>query len=214
MISGCAGKRGGPVPYNRADFVAPDLREIKSSAAHRLRPGDVVTITVFQADSFSGDRTVDATGRIQMPLIGAVDAEGKTSPELQAILTAKLASSYLRAPSVQVVIKEAKSEKVTVDGSVLQPGIYEIEGDMTLLQAVALARGPNPDANPKRVVIFRTIKGERQAAAFDLTTIRTGLEPDPSVYGDDIIVVDGSATRQQFRDVISSLPLLSVFTRF
>ena len=66
-------------------------------------------------------------------------------------------------------------------------------------------------ANPKTVVVFRQVDGKRMAAAFDLTTIRKGEDPDPQVYRGDIIVVDGSNTKRAWRDVIQSVPLLGLF---
>lgn len=214
-LSGCTGSRGGPVAYNRTDFTAPDAAVTNLiEAEHRLQPGDVVTVSVFQVADMSGDREVDGLGRIQMPLIGMVDAQGLTSAELSTRLATRLNETYLRDPRVQVVIKTVRQQTVTVDGSVTNPGIYPIPGRISLLQAVALARGPSQDANVKRVVVFRRINGQRQAAAFDLSTIRDGTDPDPEIFGDDVVVVDGLRARQTFRDIIQSVPLLAIFGPF
>lgn len=214
-LAGCTGSRGGPVPYGRTDFAAPDAAAVTLvEAEHRLQPGDVVTVSVFQVTDLSGDREVDGLGRIQMPLIGMVEAQGLTTAELSTRLAMRLNESYLRDPRVQVTIKTVRQQTVTVDGSVTQPGIYPITGRISLLQAVALARGPSQDANVKRVVVFRRINGQRQAAAFDLSTIRNGTDPDPEIYGDDVVVVDGARARQTFRDIIQSVPLLAIFGPF
>jgi polysaccharide export outer membrane protein len=82
------------------------------------------------------------------------------------------------------------------------------------MQAVAQAGGTTENANARRVAIFRQIGGQRQAAAFDLTAIRRGENPDPQVYAGDIIVVDGSATKALHRQILNSLPLLSIFRPF
>ena len=55
-----------------------------------------------------------------------------------------------------------------------------------------MARGTDENANPRRVAIFRTIEGQRMAAAFDLVSIRRGQMEDPRIYSGDIVVVDGS----------------------
>ena len=81
----------------------------------------------------------------------------------------------------------------------------------TLVQAIAVAKGTDDLANPRRVAIFRTISGKRMAAAFDLTSIRRGKEPDPTVYAGDTIVVDGSGVKAAQRNLIQSLPLASIF---
>jgi polysaccharide biosynthesis/export protein len=215
LLAGCAGSRGDTVAYNRSDFVPPDANATALvEADHKLQPGDIVTINVFQVPDVSGDREVDGLGRIQLPLIGMVDAQGLTTTELSTRLATRLNESYLRDPRVQVVIKTVRQQTITVDGSVNQPGVYPIPARFSLIQAVALARGPSEDANVKQVVVFRRINGQRQAAAFDLSTIRDGTDPDPEVFGDDVIVVDGSATRQTFRDILQTVPLLSVFRPF
>ncbi len=214
-LAGCAGSRGGQIPYARSDFVAPDLpRQTTSADEHLLQAGDVVTINVYQVEALSGDRQVDLGGQVQMPLIGAVKAQGLRVEELATALTSKLDATYLRNPRVEVLLKARQLRAVTIDGAVKQAGVYPVAGDITLLQAIALARGPDANANIKRVVVFRQIAGQRQAAAFDLSTIRSGQDPDPAIHGDDVIVVDGSSSRQLFRDFLSSVPLLAIFRPF
>ena len=78
-------------------------------------------------------------------------------------------------------------------------------GPTTLIQAIASAGGVSENGNPRRVAIFRQIGGQRQAAAFDLTSIRRGEAPDPQVYAGDIIVVDGSATKAAQRQILNTL---------
>jgi polysaccharide export outer membrane protein len=82
------------------------------------------------------------------------------------------------------------------------------------MQAIAMAKGTTQDANPSRVIVFRTIRGERTAGAFDLADIRRAKAEDPVIYGNDIIIVDGSRARSLFRDLMSSFPLLSVLRPF
>jgi polysaccharide export outer membrane protein len=74
-----------------------------------------------------------------------------------------------------------------------------------------MARGTTQDANLRRVVIFRQIDGQRMAAGFDLRAIRTAQMEDPTVYASDIIIVDGSQTRQMWRDVLQTIPILALF---
>lgn len=214
LLPGCA-RRGGDVPYNPSSFVAPDARPSALTAAdYRLSPGDVVNVRVYELENLTGDQTVDATGRITFPLIGAVDADGRTASEFQAAVATKLRQDYLQAPHVVVSLKTAVSRTVTVDGAVEQPGVYAIAPSTTLIQTVALARGVTTNANPKRVVVFRQIGGERRAAAFDLVTIRNGKDPDPQVYPSDVIVVDGSALTENYRTLLRSIPLVGLLARF
>jgi polysaccharide export outer membrane protein len=213
-LTGCAG-RGGSVPYSPANFERPDTERVSVSAEEqRIAPLDKLGINVFQVDSLSGEFQVDAAGTITFPLIGSLEAQGKTAPEFGAMIAKRLGQRYLQSPNVQVSIKERADTTITVDGSVRQPGVYPLKGSMTLLRAIALARGTAEDANPSRVVVMRTVKGQRMAAAFDLKAIRRAEAEDPTIYGNDIVIVDGSRARSIFRDVLTSLPLLSIFRPF
>jgi polysaccharide export outer membrane protein len=78
------------------------------------------------------------------------------------------------------------------------------------MQAVALAKGTTEDANIRRVIVFRTINGERMAGAFDLADIRRAKAKDPTIYGNDIVIVDGSRAQKLFSQILSTLPMLSV----
>lgn len=212
-LAGCAGSRSRTLSYNPATFTAPDVIPIAArTAEYRLGVGDVVTVRVFNVDSLSGDQQVDPAGNITMALIGAVPAIGHTTQELSADLVHRLGARYLNSPQVQVVLKTVVPQTVTVDGSVTQPGVFPVNGRQTLLQTIALARGTTDGANPRRVVVFRQINGQRQAAGFDLTTIRAGTDPDPLIYPNDVVVVDGNQTAQRIRDGLQAIPILGLFT--
>jgi polysaccharide export outer membrane protein len=179
---------------------------------YRIGPLDKLNITVFQVKDLTLDRVqVDASGRILLPLIGQLNAAGRTTTELSDEIAARLAASYLQNPQVSVVVSEAASQKVTVDGAVTEAGVFELRGRTTLLQAVAMAKGPARNANLRRVAVFREIDGQRQAAVFDLKAIRKGKAEDPEIYGDDVIVVDSSGLKGAWREVLGALPAFSIF---
>ncbi|MBU2167309.1 MAG: polysaccharide export protein [Alphaproteobacteria bacterium] len=183
-----------------------------SSQDYRIGANDLLRINVFRVPDLSFDEIrVDASGVIQMPLIGTVQAESLTPDELGESLAARLGAQYLRNPQVTVTVLEAASQKITVDGAVTQPGVYEMQGRTTLLQAVAMARGPVTEADLRSVVVFRTIDGQRQFAVFDLAAIRAGEAPDPVVLGDDVIVVDASRLSAALQQAVRALPALAVF---
>mgnify|MGYP003575290469 FL=1 len=211
-LSACADKRGGPIPYGIADFGVPDAPElVPLEAGYRIAPMDMVTVRVFKMPDLSGDYEVDLAGHISMPLIGEVPAYNLTTAELDEALTHKLGEKYLENPDVSVGIKASTRRSVTIDGAVARSGAYPIQGPMTLMQAVAAAGGAREDANIRRVAIFRTIGGQRQAAAFDLQAIRRGEAMDPSVFPGDIVVVDGSSIKALQKQIFQSVPLLSIF---
>lgn len=212
-LSGCS-TRGGSIPYDRANFGAPDAPPpARDLADYKLSPGDVVTIQVFELPQLAGDQTVDGVGRINPSLVGPVQADGLTVAQLSTALSTKLQEKYLQSPHVSVVLKTAVQHTVTVDGAVEHPGIFPIGASTTLIQTIALASGTRDDANAKRVVVFRVINGAREAASFDLTTIRSGKDGDPLIYPNDVVVVDGSSIGPAFKTVLRTVPLLAFFTR-
>ena len=210
-LAACADTRGGPIPYNQT-FAPPDAPALQTLATnYKIAPMDKLGIKVFKSEDLSGDYDVDLAGHISLPLVGEVEAANLTTAELDQKLTEKLGEKYLEHPDVSVSIKQSAGRLVTVDGAVRSGGSFPMAGNLTLMQAVALAHGTSEDANAHRVAIFRTIAGKRQAAAFDLVSIRRGEAQDPAVYPGDIIVVDGSSVKEMEKRLLQSIPLLAIF---
>jgi polysaccharide biosynthesis/export protein len=214
--SACASSRGGPIAYDTAGtFQAPDAPKLATlETGYKIAPMDTVSVQVFRMKDLSGDYQVDLTGNISLPLIGEVRAANLTTAELDQQLTAKFGQKYLENPDVSVGLKESAKRAVTVDGAVKQAGAFPTSGPMTLMQAVALAGGASEDANIRRVAVFRTIGGQRQAAAFDLQDIRRGQMQDPTIYPGDVVVVDGSSVKALYKQILGALPGLSLFRPF
>lgn len=206
-------------PVSNGGFVSvpgPTVTTTTRPGDYRIGPFDKLNINVYQMKDLTlSDVQVDAAGRITLPLIGSIEAAGKTAPELSDEIAGMLRGRYLQQPQVTVWVTDAASQKVTVDGAVVQPGVYTLSGPTTLIQAVAMAKGPDLKyANLRRVVVFRTINGQRAAAVFDLKLIRQGKAEDPAILGNDVIVVDGSQTKGAWREIIGALPVLGVFRYF
>ena len=185
----------------------------RPSGIHK-RPVDVIDVRVFQVAELSGEHQVDANGFINMPLIGKVEARGKSSEELGQFLADRLGQRYLRSPNVNVMVKTAAARTITVDGAVGVPGVFPIQGKTTLIKAVALAKGTTDSANPRRVVVLRDIAGKRMAAQFDLQQIRRAEANDPEIFGNDIIIVDGSKSKSTFTTILQSLPVFGLLNTF
>ena len=214
-LAGCADKRGGPIAYNVGDFGAPDEpTAVPLGQGYRIAPLDTLTVKVFKMPELSGDYDVDLTGQISLPLIGEVSAVELTTAQLDERLTSKLGEKYFQNPDVSVGVKASTRRSVTVDGAVNKAGSFPVMGSLTLMQAVANAGGTTPEANARRVAIFRQIDGKRQAAAFDLVSIRRGEVPDPAVFPGDIVVIDGSSIKAAQKQILNSLPILSIFRPF
>ena len=208
---GGSGKMTEGAVYGQALPPPDPTRAVVGAEEYRVGPMDTLDVSVYQAPDVSRIVQVDAAGQIGMPIIGAVPVAGKTVNEIRDELTVRLKAKYLRSPEVTVSVKEFASQKVTVDGSVGQPGVYPLIGKTTLIQAVAMARGLNREANEKKVAVFRTVNNQRMVAVFDLNEIRTGKMADPQIFANDVVFVDRSGGKTLWRDVISAVPLIGMF---
>jgi polysaccharide export outer membrane protein len=153
---------------------------------------------------------VSEAGTVSFPLVGEVRAAGRTAREVEQDLTRSLGGRYLQNPQVTVFIKEYNSQRVTVEGAVKKPGVYPIQGSMSLLQAVAIAQGFEQTADDT-VVVFREIDGRRAAARFDIASIRSGATRDPQLQAGDVVVAGTSQLKEGFNTLIKLAPIASVF---
>jgi polysaccharide export outer membrane protein len=199
---------GAAQPVQAAAQVLAD----PANGGYQIGTDDTLDISVFQVPELSRTVQVDRNGEFILPIVGRVPAAGKTSDELAAFLTQKLQGRYLKDPLITVVVKAAAKNRVTVDGAVIKPGVYPLSGPTTLMQAVALANGPDPRvANIRRVTIVRAADGRRGAQTYDLTRIRDGKAADPTVNADDIVIVEASGARSFFTyygSILTTLALL------
>jgi polysaccharide export outer membrane protein len=190
-----------PAPV-RQDLTAADRPAL-------IGPLDSIQVDVFNVPELTRDIQVDASGRIAMPLVGTIDARGRTAQELAETIETALRGRYVRKPEVTINIKSSVSQVVTIDGQVVEPGLYPVTNQMTLLRAVASAKGLTEFARQDDVVILRTVEGRKMAGLYNIGAIRNGAYDDPPIYANDVIVVGDSPQRRLFRDLVSLAPLLA-----
>ncbi|HSX62588.1 MAG TPA: polysaccharide biosynthesis/export family protein [Tahibacter sp.] len=188
--------------------------EYKAVSEYRIGANDLIEINVFQVAELGRTVRVNTQGQISLPLIGSLQAGGRTVAELEAEIAKRLEQGYIQNPQVSIFVKEYTSQRVTVEGAVRKPGIYALTGKTSLLQALAMSEGLDQLANQQGVVIFRTIGGQKMAAVFDIAAIRAGRSEDPQIYGDDIVVVDQSGPRTALRRFVESIPVFALFRPF
>lgn len=173
---------------------------------YRVGPSDRLAISVYGVPDLSQTLQVDSSGRIAVPLAGALEVAGRTPEEISRDITQRL-STYVRDPQVSVNIEQSVGQVITLDGQVTEPGLYPVVGRMTLMRAIAAAKGASEFARLQDVVIFRTVGDQRMAALYNLAAIRRGTYPDPDVFAGDVIVVGDSPGRRLFRDILQASPL-------
>lgn len=216
LVTGCAST---PALVPGAHLTVPTGGELPpptgaditaASRPYQVGPFDELSVSVFGIPELSSREVqADASGRISLPLVGAIEASGKTPQELEVQIEQALRGRYVRDPQVTVNLVETVSQVVTVEGEVEVPGLYPVVGRMTLLRAIATARGLTDDASLRDVVIFRTVEGQKMAALYNLDSIRRGTYADPDIYASDVVVVGESSARRLFQTVLQTAPLLT-----
>lgn len=189
-----------------------ELTSDEPGSDYVIGAGDKLSIRVFEVKELSLDEEiVDATGQIELPLIGRLMASGKTPVQLQTEIAQRLGARYLQSPQVSVMVVDSASQKVTVEGEVRTPGVFQMKGRTTLMQAIAMAGGPGDNADLHKVAVIRDDHGLRRAAVCDYERIRRGQQIDPTLRGDDIVVVDGSHVKEFWNNTLKALPFFSIF---
>jgi polysaccharide export outer membrane protein len=175
---------------------------------YRIGLYDVLDINVFEIDDLHRQVQVDGSGKIVLPLVGEVPAQGRTPAELADDLREKLDARYVNNARVEVQVRQSQSEHVTVDGAVNEAGVFPLKGRVTLMQAVAMAKGPmGADANVHKVSLFRTVDGRWTRTQYDLAKIRNGKAEDPEIEPRDVVVVAGSKKQDILRTLGTILPV-------
>ena len=109
---------------------------------YSIGPGDLLEISIFDIMELSKIKTrVASEGQITLPLVGIVEAGGKTAMELEETLKTALASKYIRNPQVSVFLLEYHSQRISVLGAVKKPGVFEVSGSRTLVDMLSMAEG-------------------------------------------------------------------------
>lgn len=210
-VAACA----GPIETKGAGIAATGLQQlppptradlIGTARPYLIGPFDTLQIDVFGIEDLKREVQADASGRISFPLVGFVDAGGKTPEELAQAIAGRLRGRYIRDPQVTVNLKETVSQVVTVDGEVKQPGLYPVVGHMTLSGAVATAKGATEFAKLQNVYVIRSVNGEKMVGAYNLAAIHGGRYPDPEIFANDVVIVGESRARRLFQNFIGVAP--------
>lgn len=180
------------------------------AATPRISEGDLLEIQVFQAPEMSSKERVQSNGDIVLPLIGPVKVAGLTQEEAEQLITRKLSRDYLQNPQVNIFVEESASLKVTVVGEVGAPGVFPLKGQMTLLEAIALARGVKSTAKDEVVLFRKTEPAGIKAYLIDLDQIEEGSIGNPPLIGGDTVHVVQSGTMVFFDRIFGKLALAPV----
>ena len=155
-----------------------------------LQPGDVVNVSVWREPDLERTLLVRPDGGISFPLAGDLMAAGQTIAQLTEAIAAKLAQ-FIPSPVVTVTLQENLGNRIYVTGRVTKPGVYLINQDVDVLQALAIAGGLTPFADRDDIKILRRENGVERAIPFNYKQIQRGERLEQNIIlkpGDTVLV--------------------------
>lgn len=180
-LSACSGSRP------RYDYV----QELRAMKTYSVGPGDVLEVRVWKNDQLSRRVTVRPDGFITLPLVGDVLCGGNTVEQIAGDITTRGATYYTDPLVVSVEVAELHSYRVYVLGEVIRPGEFTPTGQVTVLQAIALAGGFTRFAAPDDIIVIRKdARGERRIPFSYSFVIHEGdLRENLPLLSNDTVVV-------------------------
>jgi protein involved in polysaccharide export with SLBB domain len=159
-------------------------------ADYQVHAGDELDIVVWKQPELTRRTVVRPDGRIGVPLVGDVPAEGLTPKEVQNAVQEEL-KTFVSEPHVTVIVATAKKPQVTIQGSIVHPGAYLLEARLTVLQLIAQAGGLSEYSKRDQIAIFRGEGGSVQRFLFNYGTFLAGVNLDQNIVlkEDDIVIV-------------------------
>jgi polysaccharide export outer membrane protein len=202
-----AASEAGPLPQGReVGLDRPVLQ--KRPLRYQLKKGDTLELNFPFVPSFNQAVTVQPDGFITLHYLGDIRVEGKTVPELRAMLRAQY-EKILQDPVLTVELKDFEKPYFIVSGQVDKPGKYELRGETLVTQAVALAGGFKEQAKHSQVLLFRRVSDEWvQVKRLNLKKMfhRSNLQEDLYLQPGDMLFVPTSP----FAKIKEFIPRLSV----
>lgn len=151
-----------------------DLTAAAPGRQYRIGVDDILTVSVWRQPDLSRSIPVRPDGRISLPLVGEVQAAGKTTPELESELRASL-GHYIKDPELTVMVAQIRSQRVNIIGQVTHPGTFSMTQSMGVLDALALSGGLREFAKKKQIYVLReTSDGHRTRLHYDYEAVLRG----------------------------------------
>ena len=165
------------------DTAAPD-------ESYKVLPGDVLTVSVWREEDLQLDVLVRPDGAFSFPLAGDISARNRSVLELQQELTTRL-SRYISDPVITVSVKEVLGNKIYVIGQVTRPGVFVVNPQVDVLQALSMAGGTTPFASLNNIKVLRRSGKAQSALSFRYEDVVKGkdLQQNIMLQSGDVVVV-------------------------
>jgi polysaccharide biosynthesis/export protein len=145
----------GPAASANSKAIPGNARALNSVPAdYRIGVSDVIAVNVWKDADLSGTVPVRPDGKISLPLIGDIEAAGKTTGELHDLVVTRL-KPYVPDPDVTVIVAQINSQKYFVLGQVTHPGSYPLRTPTTVVEALAAAGGFLDWAHTNKIMVVR-----------------------------------------------------------
>jgi polysaccharide export outer membrane protein len=151
LVLAAAAAAGAEQP---AGPVSPAARSLETPAAYTIGAGDVLRIIVWKEPDLTGDVTVRVDGMITVPLLGDLQATGRSPGEVAETMS-RAQERFVEKPKVTVAVSLSNSARFYVVGQVAKPGEFPLSSNTTVLHALALAGGLKEFARTDSIVIVR-----------------------------------------------------------
>jgi len=174
----------------QSDRNAAVTADVVIAPGEALGIDDVFDVRVFGEESLSGSYRVADDGSVDYPFAGRISVVGKSSGEVQRLLTERLSDGFLKNPQVSVMVKEWNSRKVSVLGQVQNPGAVVYFPSMTIVDAIASAGGFTGIAAPNKVTLRREVDGKVHSTIYPVADISEGKRANVSMVPGDVLVVE------------------------
>jgi polysaccharide biosynthesis/export protein len=155
-----------------------------------VQAGDVLTVTVWKETDLTGDVLVRPDFGMSFPLVGDLDARGKTVDQLRVEITERL-KRYIPNPVVTVAAKAVAGNHIYVVGKVQKPGEYPMVRDVDVMQALSLAGGATPFAAVNDIIVLRRLSAGQIVLHFQYNDVARGQDLRENVVlqpGDTVVV--------------------------
>ena len=179
------------VPESEAKTAGANTKGVQVAEDFVIGADDVLGVNVWKEAEVSRTVTVRSDGKISLPLVGELQAQGKTPKQLQDDIRSKLAA-FISDPEVTLIVQEVRSHRFNVLGQVQHPGSYVLTSATTVLDAIALAGGFRDFAKQKAIYVLRANSdGSEVRLAFNYREVIKGdrLKQNVKLENHDTVVV-------------------------
>ena len=173
-----------------AYFIAIAPLHAQATAGYTVKPGDMLEISVWKEPDLQRNVLVRPDGQFSFPLVGEVDARGKTVSELNKLVSDRL-TKYISDAVVTISVQEIKGNKIYVLGQVNKPGEFIVNPSVNIMQALSMAGGMTPFAATNDIIVLRGQGKQQNAMAFRYNDVVRGRSLDTNIelLSGDIVVV-------------------------